>query len=109
MVNQGDIIKICFDPTKGHEQSGYRPALVVSNDKFNAISPNLVLACPITNTKKSFPLHVDLDGRTSTSGTILVDQIRSIDITTRGFKFVEKLPVDLVDRVINTLEVIICK
>lgn len=29
MVKQGDIIKINFNPQKGHEQSGYRPAVVV--------------------------------------------------------------------------------
>ena len=35
MVKQGDIIKINFNPQKGHEQSAYRPAVVVSNDFFN--------------------------------------------------------------------------
>ncbi|WP_270022525.1 type II toxin-antitoxin system PemK/MazF family toxin, partial [Lactobacillus crispatus] len=30
--HQGDVIMMNFDPTKGHEQAGYRPALVVSND-----------------------------------------------------------------------------
>ena len=29
---QGDIIKLDFSPTKGHEQQGRRPALIVSND-----------------------------------------------------------------------------
>ena len=28
IVNQGDIVKINFNPKKGHEQSGYRPAVV---------------------------------------------------------------------------------
>lgn len=35
MVSQGDIIKVNFNPQKGHEQAGYRPAVVVSNDFFN--------------------------------------------------------------------------
>ncbi len=34
MVSQGDIIKVNFNPQSGHEQAGYRPALVVSNDFF---------------------------------------------------------------------------
>jgi len=32
---QGEIILTSFDPVKGHEQSGYRPALVVSNAEKN--------------------------------------------------------------------------
>ena len=35
MVRQGDIIKVDFNPQAGHEQAGYRPALVISNDFFN--------------------------------------------------------------------------
>ena len=35
MVRQGDIIKLNFNPQAGHEQAGYRPALVISNDFFN--------------------------------------------------------------------------
>ena len=31
MVSQGDVLKINFDPQLGHEQSGYRPTVVVSN------------------------------------------------------------------------------
>ena len=35
MVRQGDIIKVDFNPQAGHEQAGYRPALVISNNFFN--------------------------------------------------------------------------
>ena len=35
MVKQGDIIIIDLNPRTGHEQSGSRPAVVVSNDFFN--------------------------------------------------------------------------
>ncbi|MDR3295015.1 MAG: type II toxin-antitoxin system PemK/MazF family toxin [Clostridiales Family XIII bacterium] len=56
MVSQGDIVKIDFSPTMGHEQSGYRPAVVVSNDSFHKYS-KLVLVCPVTNTSKNFPMY----------------------------------------------------
>jgi mRNA interferase MazF len=39
MVKQGDIIKMNFNPQRGHEQAGYRPAVVISNDFFNG-KPN---------------------------------------------------------------------
>ena len=34
---QGDIIFLEFDPQTGHEQTGTRPALVVSNNTYNNI------------------------------------------------------------------------
>jgi len=103
MVKQGDIIKVNLDPTKGHEQAGYRPVLVVSNNYFNRIC-NIVLICPITNTVKDFPLHVLLDGRTVTTGRILCSQIRAIDIENRDYVYVEKLPDEMMEKVILVLK-----
>ena len=39
---QGDIAYVDFNPTKGHEQAGARPCVVISNNIFNTIS-----ICPI--------------------------------------------------------------
>ena len=103
MVSQGDIIKINFDSQSGHEQAGYRPALVVSNDTFNQ-ETNLALVCPITNTDNAFPLHVNLDDRTITTGVILCEHIKSLDINSRRYKIVEILPQDILDKVISTIE-----
>ena len=99
MVNQGDIIKINFNPQKGHEQAGYRPAVIISNNFFNKIS-GFAIVCPITNTNKKFPLRIKLDDRTVTTGDILCDQVRSLDINARGFNFVEKLPKDILTKVL---------
>lgn len=74
MVSQGDIIKVNFNPQRGHEQAGYRPALIVSNNFFNQ-KTNLVIACPITNTDNNFPLHIRLDERTETTGVILCERM----------------------------------
>lgn len=102
MVKQGDIIKVSFDPQSGHEQAGYRPALVVSNGIFNT-NTNLVLVCPISNTKNNFPLHIPLDNRTQTTGSILCQHIRSLDINARKYIFVEKIPDDILSTVIGTV------
>lgn len=100
MVKQGDIVKVSFDPRSGHEQAGYRPALVISNDEFNKRT-KLVIVCPITNTNNSFPLHVPLDQRTSTTGVILCEHMRTLDLKARKYKFVEQIPEDLLRLVIN--------
>lgn len=102
MVKQGDIIKINFNPQAGHEQAGYRPALVVSNDFFN-MKTQLAIVCPITNTKNHFPLHVPLDERTKTTGVVLCEHVRTLDIQARNYKFVEKLPKELLQQVIEII------
>ena len=52
-----------FNLTKGHEQSGHRPAVVVNNKDYG----KLMDLCPITNTNNHFPVHIPLDDRTKTT------------------------------------------
>lgn len=99
MVRQGDVVKLDFNPQSGHEQAGYRPAVVISNDFFNA-KTNLTIVCPITNTKRPFPLHIPLDARTETTGVILCEQLKALDLNARSFQVVERLPDDLLEKVI---------
>ncbi|MBK1469210.1 type II toxin-antitoxin system PemK/MazF family toxin [Parvimonas parva] len=101
MVNQGDIIKINFNPNKGHEQAGYRPVLVVSNNFFNE-KTKLAIVCPITNTIKDFPLHINLKN-TKTTGTILCEHIRTLDIEERGYKKIEKVSEDILKKVLELI------
>lgn len=102
MVSQGDIIKVNFNPQKGHEQAGFRPALVVSNDFFIE-KTNLTIVCPISNTKNIFPLHVPLDERTQTVGSVLCQHIRTLDLNAREYKFVEKIPKDILANIIDII------
>lgn len=99
---QGDIILIDFNPQAGHEQRGKRPAYVVSNYTFNQFT-KMAIVCPITNTSKGFPLHVPLDERTRTTGVIMCEQAKSLDITAREGSFLEKSPKDILDEVIDIL------
>ncbi|MCQ2362655.1 MAG: type II toxin-antitoxin system PemK/MazF family toxin [Acidaminococcaceae bacterium] len=106
MVVQGEIIKVNFNPQAGHEQAGYRPAVVVSNDFFNN-KTNLAVLCPITNTDNKFPLHIPLDERTKTTGVILCEHIRTLDIEARGYKVVERLPEDLLEKTLSVISAIL--
>jgi mRNA interferase MazF len=92
--NQGDIVVMDFDPQSGHEQRGRRPAIVLSNDVLNYHS-DLALVCPITNTIKNHPFHIKLDDRTNTTGVILCDQAKMLDVHARNIQFKEKCPEDL--------------
>lgn len=100
MVKQGDIIMVNFNPKSGHEQAGKRPAVVISNDFFNE-KAKLAIVCPITNTDKNFPLHVRLDNRTKTSGVVLCEHVRSLDINSRTYTIIEAIPNDILETVIN--------
>lgn len=102
MVKQGDIIKVDFNPQAGHEQAGYRPALVISNDFFNQ-KTNLTIVCPITNTNNRFPLHIPLDSRTVTTGVILCEHVKALDLKARSCKVIEQLPKDLLEKVIEVV------
>jgi mRNA interferase MazF len=102
MVKQGDIIKLDLSPTTGHEQSGYRPAVVVSND-FAIAKTNVVYVAPITNAIRYFPLHVALDSRTATTGEILCEQVKAVDLNARQFSHVEHLPDDILEKVLTCI------
>lgn len=88
-LERGDIVWIDFSPTKGHEQSGLRPAVILSPSSYNTIS-GLVLACPLTTKHKGYFLEVAVEGPKGKS-FVLADQIRSFDIKSRVQKKEGKL------------------
>lgn len=102
MVSQGDIIKVSFNPQKGHEQAGFRPAVVVSNNFFNQ-KTNLAIVCPITNTNNRFPLHIPLDDRVKTTGVVLCEHIKSLDLNARSYSVIERMPDDLLKIIIDII------
>ncbi len=88
--DRGDVILLSLDPTLGHEQSGFRPAVVLSPEFYNKAS-GLCLVCPITTKIKGYPFEVQLEGSKKTSGVALADQIRSIDWQARKIKIVDRV------------------
>ena len=102
MVRQGDIIRLDFSPTVGHEQSGYRPAVVVSND-FAISKTNVVYVAPITNAIRHFPLHVQLDDRTKTTGEVFCEHVKAVDLDVRQFSLVEHLPSDILESILTRI------
>jgi len=100
---QGDIIKLDFNPSKGHEQKGYRPAVIVSNRLLNKNCPFLWVV-PITHGQWEFPTHVALDKRTKTDGQVYVEQLLMIDCQQRTFSFVEKLPEDILEEILLDIQ-----
>ena len=101
-MKQGDIVLMDFDPTKGREQAGYRPGVIISQTAFNE-KRKLVLLCPITTAMKQLRFHVPLDDRTQTQGDIICEQVRTIDLLARKCKYLEPLPNDLLAKVLTAV------
>jgi mRNA interferase MazF len=78
----GDLIWTDFDPIRGREQAGRRPALVISSAAF-ASNTGLAVVCPITSRVRPFPTSVVLPENLPVRGEILVSHVRSIDTQAR--------------------------
>ena len=108
IFSQGDIIKFDFDPTLGHEQAGYRPAVVISRKIFNQ-KTGLVTVCPITGTSRQYPTWVALDGKTTTHGFVLCEHVKTIDVRARNPKYIEKVDDSVLDKILAIVNAIIQK
>jgi len=76
--------------------------VVISNDFFN-VKAKLAIVCPITNTDNNFPLHVKLDSRTKTTGFIMCDQAKILDLSVRDAEFIEQAPEDIVFEAVDLI------
>ena len=61
------------------------------------------IVCPITNTNNHFPLHIPLDDRTQTTGVVLCEHIKALDLNNRTYQVIEELPKDILDKVIDVV------
>jgi mRNA interferase MazF len=81
----GDLIWTDFDPRVGREQSGRRPALVISPAAFFHASA-LAIVCPIASRIRGFGSSVRLPEGLAVSGEILTSHVRSIDTIARPIR-----------------------
>ena len=78
---RGEIWFGHLDPIRGHEQGGSRPVLIISDDIYNRGPAELVIAVPLTTTRRSVRLHVPIlppEGGVRRPSVILCDAIRSL-------------------------------
>ena len=87
----GHVIKIDMEPRTGHEQGGWRPAIVLSPNAYNRKS-GLLVAVPVTNQVKGYPFEVLLPRHMKTTGVVLADQIKNLDWHARRARYVELAP-----------------
>ena len=92
----GDVVCLQFTPQAGHEQAGYRPALVLSPASYNA-KTSLMLCCPLTTHAKNYPFEVPVGDEAG--GVVLSDQVKSLDWRTRDAKRKGRVSADVLAEV----------
>jgi mRNA interferase MazF len=100
---KGEFIAVTFDPRSGHEQRGRRPALVVSNDLFNKHT-GLSIVCPITSTRRDYPFHVPIPEGQGVTGSVMVEQVKSVDFRARKAKRIGKAPKQVLNEALSLLD-----
>jgi len=91
-----DIVWLDFDPQLGHEQSGKRPALVISPIDYNK-KVGLALFYPITSQIKGYPFEVRI-ASSKINGVVFADQIKNLDWRARKIKFIEKAKEEILEQ-----------
>ena len=106
---RGDIIRLDFDPSAGHEQQGTRPALVLSPEVFNRFG--MALACPVTRGgafARGRAWTVPLAGAgLLTDGVVLCNQVRMADWQARRAQYIEAVPTKLIADVLARVATLI--
>ena len=97
--SRGDVVWLEFTPQAGREQSGRRPALVISPRRYNQ-KVGLCLFCPVTSHVKGYPFEVKIPGNLMIEGVILSDQIKSLDWKIRKAKLICKLTNEVLEEVL---------
>ena len=100
---KGDFVILTFNPQSGHEQKGRCPAIVVSNKLFNQAT-GFAIVCPITNTNRNIPFHVQISNKSLLTGYIMVEQVKSVDYKSRKIKLIEKASNNTLDKVLGLLD-----
>ena len=100
--HRGDVVWIDMQPQAGHEQSGRRPAIVLSPKSYNG-KVGLALFCPVTNQIKGYPFETIIPSGLKVTGAVLSDQVKSLDWKIRDATFYDKVPESVVLEIFKKL------
>lgn len=78
---RGDVYWVDFEPTRGHEQGGRHPAVVVQNDIGNRFSP-ITIVVPVTGRRprREYPFHLWLpEGTLAKPGVVMCNHIARVE------------------------------
>lgn len=102
----GHLIQLNFDPKAGHEQAGWRPAIVLSPASYNR-KTNLAILAPITNQAKGYPFEVALPAGLAISGVVLSDHLKNLDWHARQARYAGSVPSSVLSEVLDKVALLL--
>jgi mRNA interferase MazF len=108
-IEQWEIYQADLDPTRGHEQRGERPVLILSSEPFNRRSI-MVIVAPLTTLKpgrKLYPAEAFIPAGAAgqpEGSLVLIHQMRSLDLTRLGKRYGRLTDPDLRTQVSKALD-----
>ena len=103
---RGDVVWITLNLQAGHEQTGRRPAVVLSPKEYNG-KTGLAIFCPITSQIKGYPFEVPVPAGLPVAGVVLSDQIKSFDWRARQAERIFTLPPETIAEVLQKLAMLL--
>lgn len=104
--DRGDLVWLSFDPQAGHEQTGRRPAVVISPRAYNG-RVGLAIFCPVTGQVKGYPFEIKIPPGLPTSGAVLSDQLKSLDWRARRAEFICQLPARTTSEILRRIALLV--
>ena len=103
---RGDLAWLSFHPQAGREQTGHRPALILSPLEYNR-AVGLAVVCPITNRAKGYPFEVALPPDLEVTGVVLADHVKSLDWRARRARRAGSAPSSVMAEVLGKLHALL--
>jgi len=103
--DKGDLVWLNFTPQSGHEQSGRRPAVVISPSEYNG-KTGLGIFCPLSSKEKGYPFEVKIKND-RISGVVLSDHLKSLDWETRKAELISKVTENELGEILEKIKVLI--
>ena len=107
-ILRGEVYWADLNPTRGHEQAGLRPVVVISHDVFNERS-GTVIAMAITSQpqRAGFPLTLELEGMALPKQSwVKISQVRTLAVERIGKRLGRATPEELAQVIDGLLEIV---
>jgi mRNA interferase MazF len=107
-ILRGELYWADLSPTRGHEQAGERPVLVISHDIFNERS-GTVIALPLTSQpqRAGLPLALKVESvKLPKPSWLKISQIRTISTERLGRRLGRMSPEELLQVIEGLLEIV---
>jgi mRNA interferase MazF len=109
-IRRGEVWLAELEATRGREQAGERPVLVVSADPINQSAADLVVAVPFTTRRRGIPTHVEVHppaGGLREISFAMCEQVRSLSTERLGSRAFGSVPAAVLSSVQDRLRLVL--